>query len=233
MHNVDFPYDQFSFISDSIFTGLPESDLMILKKNMITHNYRKNEIIFREGTYPNGIFLLNEGRAKKYKTDKNGKEQIFYICKNGELLGYHALVSGEKYFDSACAMESSIISFIPKDDFFKVLNESSILKQRLLKAISHEFGVLVNFIILLAQRTVRERLALSLLILRDKFKPEIQKTPVELNISREDLSKFVGTARETLGRLLHDFKEEGLITINGRIIILKNPDKLSKIANIL
>ncbi|MBL7917773.1 MAG: winged helix-turn-helix domain-containing protein, partial [Bacteroidia bacterium] len=82
------------------------------------------------------------------------------------------------------------------------------------------------------QKSVRERVALSLLLLRDKFKKENQDSPVEVDLSREDLAKFVGTARETLVRLLHDFKEEGLIETNGRKIILKKPVELSKIANI-
>jgi len=232
MQNIDFPYDKYNFQSDSIFKGLPESDLNALKKNMVTHNYKKGEILFREGSYPTGIYFIKKGKVKKYKTDKDGREQIFYVCKKGELLGYHALISEEKYSDSTCTIEESTISFIPKEDFLKVISESTVLSHRLLKVISHEFGVLVNGIAAFAQKTVRERLALSLLLLRDKFKKENQDKPVELNLSRDDLSKFVGTARETLGRLLHDFKEEGLIEINGRIIILKNPLELSKIANL-
>lgn len=220
MQNIDFPYDKYSFLSDSIFKGLPENDLEALNKNMTTHNYKKGEILFREGSYPTGIFFIKKGKVKKYKTDTSGREQIFYVCRKGELLGYHALISEEKYVDSAGTIEDSIISFIPKDDFLKVIRESPFLSQRLLKIISHEFGVLVNGIAVFAQKTVRERLALSLLLLRDKYKKENQDKPVELNLSREDLSKFVGTARETLGRLLHDFREEGLIEIKGRIIIL-------------
>lgn len=232
MQNIDFPYDKFSFLSDSIFKGLPESDLDALHKNMVTHNYKRGEVLFREGSYPTGIYFINKGKVKKYKTDTSGREQIFYVCKKGELLGYHALISEEKHVDSASTIEDSNISFIPKDDFFKVIAESPLLSQRLLKVISHEFGVLVNGIALFAHKTVRERLALCLLLLRDKYKKENQDSPVELNLSREDLSRFVGTARETIGRLLHDFKEEGLIEINGRIIILKNPFELSKIANL-
>jgi CRP-like cAMP-binding protein len=98
---------------------------------------------------------------------------------------------------------------------------------------SHEFGVLVNSITIFAQRTVRERLALSLLILRDKYRNEEQDgKPVELTLSRDDLAKMVGTARETLTRLLHEFKGESLIEISGRKIILKNPLDISKIANL-
>jgi len=233
MQSIDFPFDKFNFNSSSILEGLPESDLALLNRNMVTHTYRKGESLFKEGSYPTGIYYIKKGKVKKYKTDKDGSEQIFYIYKKGELLGYHALISEEKYVDTASTLEESTISFIPKDDFLLAVQTSPVLSNRLLKVMSHEFGVLVNGLAVFAQKTVRERLALSLLILRDKYKKENQEDkPVELDLSRDDLAKFVGTARETLVRLLHDFKEDGLIETIGRKIILKKPLELSKIANL-
>jgi CRP-like cAMP-binding protein len=233
MQSIDFPFDNFNFKSSSVLEGLPESDLTLLNKNMVTHTYRKGESLFREGSYPTGIYYIKKGKVKKYKTDKDGSEQIFYVCRKGELLGYHALISDEKYIDTASTLEESTISFIPKDDFLLAVQTSPVLSNRLLKVMSHEFGVLVNGLAVFAQKTVRERLALSLLILRDKYKKENQEDkPVELDLSRDDLAKFVGTARETLVRLLHDFKEESLIETIGRKIILKKPLELSKIANL-
>jgi CRP-like cAMP-binding protein len=233
MQSIDFPFDKYNFNSDSILDDLPEEDILLLSRNMIIHNYKKGEILFREGSYPTGIYYIKKGKVKKYKTDKEGREQIFYVCKSGELLGYHALLSEEHYTDSSSTLEDSTISFIPKDDFLKTVRTSAILSNRLLKCMSHEFGVLVNSLTIHAQRSVRERLALSLLILRDKYKKEEPDgKPVELTLSRDDLAKMVGTARETLTRLLHDFKEEDLIETNGRKIILKNPLVLSRIANL-
>lgn len=232
MQVIDFPFDKFSFKSDSVLEGLPDTDMELLNKNMTTHVYKKGEILFREGSYPTGIYFINKGKVKKYKTDKDGSEQIFYFYKKGELLGYNALISEEKYSDTAATIEESTISFIPKEDFLKAVEESPVLSKRLLKVISHEFGVLVNSISVFAQKTVRERLALSLILLRDKFKKENQDKPVELDLSRDDLAKFVGTARETLVRLLHDFKEEGLIETNGRKIILKKASEIARIANL-
>ena len=233
MQNIDFPFDKFNFNSDSIFEGLPEDDIALLNKSMVTHSYKKGEILFREGSYPTGIYYIRRGKVKKYNTDKEGREQIFYVYREGELFGYHALLSEEKFTDTASTIEEAIISFIPKDDFLEAIQVSSILSNRLLKVMSHEFGVLVNGLSVLAQKTVRERLAVSLLVLRDKYKKENQNNiPVELDLSRDDLSKFVGTARETLVRLIHDFKEEGLIETKGRKIILLKPLDLSKIANL-
>lgn len=233
MQSIDFPFDKYSFNSGSILNDLPENDLSLLKKNMVTHTYHKNEKLFREGSHPTGIYYIAKGKVKKYKTDTDGKEQIFYVCKSGEFLGYHALICEEQYTDSASILEESIISFIPKKDFLNTIEHSHVLSNRLLKCMSHEFGVLVNGITMHAQRTVRERLAFSLIILRDKYKREDQDgQAVELTLSRADLAKMVGTARETLTRLLHDFKVENLTETQGRKIILKNPMEISKMANL-
>ncbi|MGE0567319.1 MAG: Crp/Fnr family transcriptional regulator [Bacteroidia bacterium] len=233
MNPFEFPFDKFNFGSDSVLEGLSIEDNRVLNRNMTTHGYKKGEILFREGSYPTGIYFVQKGKVKKYTTDNSGREQIIYIYQSGELLGYHALISQEYFRDSAAVIEDSTISFIPKEDFLLALNSSSVLSNRLLKCLSHEFGVLAHTISIFANRTVRERLALSLLILRDKYKTDAVKgIPVELNLTRDDLAKLVGTARETLVRLLKEFKEEGLIKINGRKIILIKAKELSKIANL-
>lgn len=227
-----FPVERFHFRSDSVFQGLPKEDMEFLESRMRDHRYKKGHTLFVEGTYPTGIFYLKKGKIKKYKTDRDGKEQIFYICNAGELLGYPALLSEEPYSDSATTLEDCVVSFITKEDFLKVLATSSILSNQLLKNLSHEFGVLINGIATLAHRSVRERLALSLLILKDKYREKGEQIkPTEINLSREDLSNHVGTAVETIVRLLHDFKEEGLIETNGRKIRILDAKRLVKVAN--
>ena len=203
-----------------------------LEERTIDTKVKKGQTIFSEGTSPNGIFFLKSGKVKKYKTNRDGKEQIIYICSDGELLGYPALLSDEPYSDSAAALEDSIIGFISKNDFLYILEESKVLSKKLLINLSHEFGVLVNGIASFAHKTVRERLALSLLIMKDKYKPETEDGKlVEINLSREDLANLVSVAVETLVRLLHDFKEEGLIETEGRKIRIIDTKKLIKVAN--
>jgi CRP-like cAMP-binding protein len=229
---TSFPIDKFHFKSDSILEGLPEKDMEALKSKMVSYKFKKGKMIFSEGTYPSGIFYLKKGKVKKYKTDRDGREHIIYVCNSGELLGYPALLSEETYSDSATALEDSELEFIPKDAFFKILEKSPILSTRLLKNLSHEFAVLENSIINFAQKSVRERLALSLLILKEKFRDKSNpNASVEITLSREDLSNVTGTVVETLVRLLHDFKEEGLIETEGRKIRILDAQKLVKVAN--
>ena len=212
-----FPIEKWDFNSESILANLRPEDYELLMAHKSEHVYKKNDILFKEGTYPSGIFYINNGKVKKYKVDKDGKEQIIYLANRGELIGYHAILSEDRYPDYAAALEESFITFIPKDDFLKVLNQSSELNKRLLKNLSHEFAVLANNLSLFAQKTVRERLALQLIVIREKYKVDFEEgTPVEINISREDLASLVGTARENVIRILTEFREEGILETQNR-----------------
>jgi len=227
-----FPIDKWDFKSESVFTDLPLDDLELLTANKTEQVYKKGEIIFRESAYPSGIFYIIDGKVKKYKVDKDGREQIIYVANTGELLGYHAVLSGDRYPDSAAALEESRIAFIPKEDFLDTLQLSDVLSRRLLKTLSHEFAVLANSLTLFSQKSVRERLALQLIVLREKYKVNFQPgMPVEINMSRDDLASLVGTARENVVRVLSEFKEVNIVETKGRKIIVHDVNKLIEIAN--
>jgi len=227
-----FPIDKWNFKSESILKDLPPEDFALLTANKTEQIYLKGEIIFREAAYPSGIFYIIDGKVKKYKVDKEGSEQIIYVANQGEMLGYHAILSEDRYPDSASALEKSKIAFIPKEDFLNTLQQSAVLNKRLLKTLSHEFAVLANSISVFAQKSVKERLALQLIVLREKYKVNFQPgMPVEINISRDDLASIVGTARESVVRILGEFKEAGILETKGRKIIIHDVNHLIKIAN--
>ncbi|MFA6059141.1 MAG: Crp/Fnr family transcriptional regulator [Taibaiella sp.] len=227
-----FPIDKWDFNSDSVFTNFPAKDYEEMTKHAREEKYKKGQTIFREGGFPTGIYYILEGKVKKYKVDNFEKEQIIYVANTGELIGYHAVLSTERYPDSATALEECIILFIPKEDFLRVLEQSPTLSTRLLKMLSHEFTVLANSITIFAQRPVRERLAIALIVLREKFKkgtPEGQ--PIAINISREDIASMAGTTRENVVRLLREFKDDKLIETQGRKIRVLDIKKMIAVSN--
>ena len=193
---------------------------------MVERTYRKGQNIFLEGLYPSGIFYLKEGLVKKYKTDHSGKEHILYLCAPGELLGYPALLCHEPYPDSAAAIESSKLGFISRDLFMRALSDSPELMFSVLASLSHEFGVMVNSVTVFAGMTVRERLALNLLLLAEKFRRIRPVEPAEILLSREDLANMVGTATESVVRLLQELKKSGVIDLVGKKIIVLRPKDL-------
>ena len=227
-----FPIDKWDFKSQSILRNLPEEEIGLLTAHQSVQTYRRGEIIFREGAVPSGIFYIKSGKVKKYKAVEGKAEQIIYVANTGELIGYHAVLSQERFPDSAAALEESVIGFIPKEDFLQVLEQSSILSGRLLKTLSHEFTVFANGLALFGQRSVRERLALQLIVLREKYKLNFQPgMPVAIDLSREDLASLVGAVRENVVRILSDFKEEGVIETRGRKILVLDVKRLIGIAD--
>jgi len=227
-----FPIDKWNFKSESILKDLPPEDYALLTAHKTEQVYSKGEIIFREGAYPSGIFYIVDGKVKKYKVDKDRKEHIIYVANAGEILGYHAILSEDRYPDSASTLEKSRIAFIPKEDFLNTIDRSPLLSNRLLKTLSHEFAVLANSLTMFARKTVRERLALQLIVIREKYKANsVEGMPVEINISREDLASLVGTARENVVRVLTEFKENNILETKGRKIIIRDVNQLIAIAN--
>lgn len=228
-----FPFDKWDFKSESILSNLPKADLESLTSHQTVQQYKKGEIIFREGALPDGIFYILDGKIKKYKVDNDGKEQIIYVANSGELIGYHAILAEDRYPDFAATLEESSIAFIPKLDFLNTLAQSEVLSKLLLKTLSHEFAVLANSITMFAQKSVRERLALQLIVLREKYKINFQAgQPVEINMSRDDLASLVGTARENVVRMLTEFKTEKIVETKGRKIMVLDVSKLIAIANV-
>ena len=227
-----FQIDQWDFQSKSIMSNLPAEDWQLLAAHMTEVELPKGYLLFREGTIPAGIHFLRKGKAKKYRADQDGHEQIIYVANSGELLGYHAVLSEDRYPDSCSLLEDSVIGFIPGSDFLAALERSPLLSRRLLKTLSHEFTVLANSLSLISKRSVRERTALQLVVLREKYKlSDAPVEPVEINLSREDLANMVGTARENVVRVLSEFKAEQLISTRGRKIIVLNVAGLIKLAN--
>ncbi|ADV50272.1 Crp/Fnr family transcriptional regulator [Cellulophaga sp. E16_2] len=221
---------KFTFNSQYILSELPSQDRDFLENIMVDKKYRKNQPIFTEGTLPSGIFYLQKGKVKKYKMDNDGREQIIYIYNAGEFFGYSSVLSESSYGDTTVAIENALISFITINDFNEILKNSSSFSRLLLKSLSHEFSVLANLMAVLSQRTVRERVALNLLILHDKYKVDDMPNTY-ISLSRSDLANMAGTVVETLARVLHDFKHDKLIATNGRKIQLLNIESLVQVAN--
>lgn len=207
--------------SNSLFGHFTAEEIGDLDQHKSCTFYKKNQTIFVEGSFPRGVFCLNRGKAKVYALGDEGKEQIVHIAKAGEVIGFRAMLSGEPYKLSASTLEDSNICFVSKDDFLNMLDTIPSLRNSLIQELSKELGERAIFITNLAQKTVRERLAYSLIILSDVYGEE------PINLSREDLANFVGTATETLIRLLKELKEDGYIdTQTRKIFILKRKELL-------
>lgn len=209
---------------NSLFGSFCDDEVVDLNSQKTCSLYKKNQPLFLEGSTPRGVFCINEGKVKIFVRGEEGKEQIIHLASAGEIVGFRAMFSGEPYKVHATTLEDSNICFIGKTDFLDLVDTNVNLRNGIMKELSKELSDRATYITNMAQKSVRERLAFSLLVLGDIYKEEM------INLSREDMANFVGTATETLIRLLKDFKEEDLIRTYARKIEIINKEGLLRIA---
>jgi CRP/FNR family transcriptional regulator len=193
--------------------------------------FKKGQIIFNEGNKPGGVYCVNKGKIKIYQTGEDGKEQILRLSKEGDILGYRSLISGESYSATASVMEDATVCFIPKRTFFDFLQTNSELSSRMMQLLSHDLKEAETRLTGLAQKPVRERMAETLLMLNE-FYGTNKEGAINAVISREDIANIVGTATETTIRILSDFKNEKLIELAGKKIKIINQHGLIKTAHV-
>lgn len=218
---------------DSLFTDLPQGDLRELSSYKTCNVYQKGQVIFYEGNAPMGLYCINKGKIKVYKMGRLGKEQIVRLAKPGDLIGYRALIGEDEYTATAEALEDSVICFIDKKSFQRVVDADPGIPAKIMRNLCAELRDAENFIQSMAQKSVRERLAEVILILKKKYGTDPDDSALlAVSLTREDIANLTGTAIETAIRLLSDLKEEGLIAFEGRKIRILNQVKLVDVAKL-
>lgn len=220
--------------SSTCFSDLLPDDMSELSGQKISTTYKKGQTIFYEGMKPTGIYCLHKGKIKITKRGIDGKEQIVRFVLEGGLLGIRALMGGIKYSASATTLEESIVCYIDKKTFFRITTKYPDISHCVMTLLCTLLEQAEAKMTSLAQKPVRERLAEGLLLLDELFNQEgMCHLPGDHSISltREDLANIVGTATETVIRLLSEFKDEKLVETNGRKIILLDKEGLKKTAH--
>lgn len=190
---------------------------------------KKGEVIFNENDILNGVFCIYDGVCKLSKLSSNGKSQIVRFVKKGEVLGIESIISQEPVNLTAIALKDMQVCFIPKEEILASFTENSSFSLHTFKDVCSELRRADNFIIDMAQKTVKERLADGLLSLKDLFGVDNEDF-IDMQLSREEIANFVGTATESLIRMLSDFAKNELIKTQGKRIKLLNENKLKRIA---
>ena len=224
--------DKYSYKCNTIFNGIKNSAITNLEKSSRQITLKKNKILFKENTYPDGLYQLIKGKVKIYQLNPDGKFQIVYLYTKGEFFGFRPILSNSKHPVSAETMEDCALIFYPKSNFLTALDSSPRLMKNLLIALSYEFNVWVNLMSTFSHKSVKEKVAFALLILNEKYKKNQDDSFSNINIGRGDLASFAGTTTETCVRVLTQLKEEGILITDGRKIKIKNEEKLISLSDL-
>jgi CRP/FNR family transcriptional regulator, polysaccharide utilization system transcription regulator len=216
----------------SIFNEVGSMDMEIMDSSKTCQSFKKGQTIFEEGAYPHGLYCINNGKVKVSQTGVDGREHIVHLIKNGDVMGYRAVLSGDKYSCSAVALEDSSICFIPTKVFVAMVEKDPKLAFKIIHLFSNELKIAERSSTDLAQKSVKERLAQGLLLLKESYGFANDSTTINVIMTREDIANIVGTARETVIRLLFELEREGIIGLEGKKIKIIDQSKLLRLANI-
>lgn len=212
----------------SSLKALTKEELIKMADCKTSYTIKKGEPIFEEGETVNGVYCVKEGVCKMTKLSDNGKDQIVKLAKPGELLGQRSMISDEAANLSAIALEEMQVCFIPKTEIMTFFNQNNQFSMNMMKTICGDLKEADDHMVDMAQKSVKQRLAETLLYLEENFGINEDKT-LKLQLSREELAGMIGTATESCIRLLSEFNKSGIIELAGKKIILKDKAKLKRV----
>lgn len=211
------------FLQDVNSAGLIEK----LSEQYEIASFSKKQSLYVQGKRPRYLYYLAKGKVKAYKSHEDGKEYITNLYNAGEFIGYLALLDDKVYEDSASFLEDAEVLQIPKEDFLKMVFSDVNIASKFIHIITQNVKEKEERLLNLAYSSLRKRVAKGLTDIVSKF--NLDKSSQAIEISREDLAQYVGTATESLIRTLSDFKSEKLIEIKSGKILVTDPERLKNL----
>ena len=212
---------------NSLFTTLTERQLNNFKDSISFFTYKKREVIYMEGDECRGIYIIRKGRVKLVLSSSTGKEQIIKILNPGDLIGFEVFCDMERFTNTATVMDDAELCYISRENFFNILEKEPGIARKLIIAMGKELNHAYERIGSLGLLNAREKLAHLLYTLAEEY--GVKKDggiSLNLKLSRLEIAELLGITQETSIRLLKSFKEEGILDIKRKEIIIKAPDRL-------
>lgn len=197
-----------------------------------TQLYTRGSYVFAEGQYPRGIYCIHRGHVKLTKTGNDDREHIVCFAGSGDIVGYSSLLSSEKYHANCIAVQDSSVCLIPSEIFYRNIRENPSMALHVMQKLSSEVRLSRQRMVELTHKSIRERVAEALLIIKEAFGVDNDGMTLRSPLTREEIAAIVGTAPESVIRTLSEFKADNLIATNGRTIKLLNVRGLMHVANI-
>jgi len=208
-----------------LFSGVTEEDLDRLLQVCRGRDCEKGEQLFAEGESATGFFVVASGRVKIYKLSPEGKERILHIVHPGGTFAEAAIFGNGLYPAYAEPLVKSHLVFFPKREFLDLLRQHAQIAINMIGGLSRFLRQFATQIEELTFKDVPSRLALYLMELG-----AAEKSQVELPIAKSQLASRLGTVSETLSRTFRKLSDEGVITVEGRMIHILDPDRLADLS---
>ena len=231
---VEYNCNECSVRAQRLFCNMGESAVAALDTVKFTGLYPKGSLLFVEGEQPRGVFILCSGRAKLTTSSTEGKTLIVKIAEPGEVLGASATILGKPYEVSAETIEPSQLNFIKREDFMKYLNTHAEACLHTAQQLSEKYHSAQREIRSLGlSQTTSEKLARLLLDWCDRGGEQTTKgIRLKVLLTHEEIAQMIGTTRETVTRLLSDFKRKKMIDVKGSSFFVLNKPQLQHLVSV-
>lgn len=217
-----------------IFCNLERAELAVVTSNKVTNTYKRGQTIFFQGNPPFGLYCISAGKIKVTRTGNDGKESIIRIAGPGDVLGHRSLFSKENYSATATVIEDASICFLDKNFIYSALHKNPAIAVTLIEKLSHDMGLAEARNAAMSQKNARERLAALFLSFKQSYgvKGDDGRIRIDIKLTRDEIASLVGTAHETIIRLISEFKDEGILEQEGKVIYILDEEKLLEFANL-
>ena len=206
-----------------LFNSLSETELTFLAQRAVPRSFSPGEMVFSEGDACAGMYVVESGSIRIFKTSTGGREQVLSIDGPGSSVAELPVFDGGNYPASVSAVETSTLLFISKQDFQALCLAHPQVALKVLRVVGVRLRKLVGIIEELSFTTVRHRLAALLVRLaRREGTRTADGIEIMLPSSNQELAAQIGTVRELVSRNLSRFQSEKLIQMDGRRIVIAN-----------
>ncbi|RUM33957.1 MAG: Crp/Fnr family transcriptional regulator [Desulfobulbus sp.] len=206
-----------------LFSGLESTMLQQVAALAQAKEFSKDDAVFFEGDDATGFYMVAEGRVKIFKMSPDGREQILHIFGPGEPFGEVPVFHGQPFPANAVAMNKSTLLFFPRRDFVDLVTGTPALALSMLAMLSLRLRRFTSQIESLSLKEVPGRLAAHLIYLSEE---QGRTDQVTLDIPKGQLASLLGTSPETLSRIFSKMSEEGVIQVEGKMILLLDYEEL-------
>lgn len=221
-----------TFREHRLFCNIPEEAVSVLQDIKTTSVYPKGALLCLEGQAPRGIFILCAGRAKLTTTSSEGKSIILRIAEPGEVLGLTAVFGNSPYEATVETLEPSQANFISQKDFVSFMKEYPDVGLKVAQQLTHNCRCAYGEIRSIGlSNSVPEKIAKLMLKWAEQPLPaangrKSDEIAFRVTLTQEEIAQFVGTSRETVSRVLSDFRKKGWLRIKGVIWTILDKDAL-------
>lgn len=213
--------------TESFFCNFNQSNLQIFESLKITHSYPRGTTIFIEGQSSNGIYMLCQGRVKLSTCSRDGKVIILRIVEAGEVLGLTASVSDAVFEATAEVIEQCQVNFVRKEDFLRFLEQNAEASLSAVKQLSYKYhSAFLQICSLGLSNSVSDRLAKLFLGWCEADRDGHRSVQMKISYTHQEIAEMIGTSRETVTRILKNFKDRKLISLKGSELTIHDPKKL-------